>query len=36
MPEKEQEVVESDRPLVPDVGQIPYGNGAVIGGLANV
>ena len=23
------------RPLVPDVGQVPYGNSAVIGDLAN-
>jgi len=37
--EKEQEVVvESDRvrPLVPNVGQETYGNGAVTGGLVNV
>jgi len=39
VPEKEQKVVVERhrvRPLVPDVGQVPYGNGAVIGGLANV
>jgi len=38
VPEKEQELVEHDRvrPLVPDVGLVPYGNGAVIGGLADV
>ena len=35
---REEVVVESDGvpPLVQHVGQVPYGNGAVIGGLANV
>ena len=36
--EKEQEVVDEYHicPLVPDVGQVHYANGAVIGGLHNL
>jgi len=39
VPEKVQEVVVERyrvRPLGPDVGQVPYGNGAVIGDNSNV